>query len=301
MNTYLSIYDYLGAPTGQNTAALVGNVFRFTAVQQAGATLLIVPTTALTVQLQPYDTLSIFDGPNSELIQVSTMTLPNSTAIRLLSGLQYQHNPGVAVCSDGTGGSLATQLFTASQWIEDTCHQALWATTYTNEILTMPTMRAALDNEHNLHFRPRHFPITAISALSIQTTQLDPIAYDPTQAIIDADQQTVDIPNLAPIPSSMQSQQTVPYVMTPQLSRRQNAWITLTYTAGYSTLPWPVRRAGILLTSACMAELSNPVGADSIQTGKRNVTFMLRGDQSGDSLLVKQAMKLLQPYIAEAL
>lgn len=224
-----------------------------------------------------------------------------ATGIPLLNPTAYAHVAGTPYCTDGISGSLGEQIFTASKWIEDEiCHQALWQTAYTNEILTMPTMRAAIDNQRNLHFRPRHFPITTLTSVSVMTSQGNPIGFDPTAAIIDSDQQTVDIPLLVAL-SGNQANQGSPWLWQ-TISRQTNAWVTLAYTAGFAigAMPRLVERACGLLTSVCFAQLENPVGADQINQGKRQVQFMLRGDTSGESLLVKEAEKILGPYITES-
>jgi hypothetical protein len=301
--TYIDCLQYRKQPTGLSVAIAnyIGNSGHISAAV-AGATSLTVPAT--TVAQVQYDSVWIFDGPNSEVVQIGAAgALSGATSLPLQAGTQYAHAAGTPYCTDGTAGSLGQQIFIASQWIEDDiCFQSLWATTYTGEILTMPTMRAALDNQQNLHFRPRHFPVTALSAVSIQTNTQYSLSYDPTQAIIDSDQQTVDLPVMSLLSTSGSSAQANPWYPALPFGRSSNAWLTLTYTAGYAqgALPWPIVRACTLLVSECFLQLENPMGADSIQQGKRNVTFMLRGDTSGESLLVKQAVKLLSKYVMQS-
>lgn len=306
-STYINPYQYLRQPTGLSLAVVpnyIGNLFRLTSANAAGVTSLTVPNTAAQTPLNAFDNLYIFDGPNSEIVQVASITVNGSTTIPLIAATQYAHSSGVVVCSDGPSGSLGEQIFTASQWIEDDiCFQALWSVTYTGEKLTLPTMRAALDNQGNLHFRPRHFPITALTSVTIQTNAFNAVAYDPTQAIIDSDQQTVDLAPLAVLATQSSSQitQSSPWLWG-VFGRATTAWVTLTYTSGFAVnaLPYPIVRACALLTSECFSQLENPVGADSIQQNKRNVTFVVRGEISGESLLVKQAQKLLAKYIAQS-
>lgn len=298
-NTYLTVYDYLNTPTGQQTVTLVGNTWRFAAQQNAGASSLSVPGSAVQQQINAYDTVYIFDGASSETVQASALVTQDSTAIPLVTPTQYQHNAGVACCTDGVGGSLAAQLFTASAWIEDICHQSLVVSTYSGEILSMPTLRASFDEQYILWFRPRHFPITALSAISIQTQPTNAVAYDPTQAGIDGDRQLVQISNLQPIPGN---QQQAPYPFPPgsrPWSRNAKATLTITYSSGYSPIPYPVQRAAILLTNELLGLPSNPIGSDQINEGDRSVIFAIRGDTSGESALIKKARGLLQPYIVE--
>lgn len=297
-NTYIDCISYSKQPTGLVLGGYIGNMARMSAVL-LGATSLTVPP--LAVALNQYDAVYVFDGPSSEELQVGAGgAIAGATSIPLLNPTQFAHNAGTPYCTDGTAGSLGEQIFTASRWIEDDiCFQSLWQTAYTGEILTMPTMRAAIDNQQNLHFRPRHFPITALTSVSIKTSQLSSTGYDVTQAIIDADQQTVDIPLLSALSSQGQPQQGSPWLW-PSLGRTTNAWVTIAYTAGFTALPRPVSRACTLLTSECFQQMENPMGAAEIAQNKRHVVFTLRGDQSGESLLFKQATKLLQAYITES-
>ncbi len=300
-STYLDCFQYQQQPTGFSVAGYIGNQFRFSADQPIGTTL-TVPASAIQSALSPYAFLYIFDELNSEIVQVATETPVSSTSITLVSPTQYTHNTGVAVCSDGPKGSLGQQIFTSSQWIEDICHQSLWDSTYSDEILTLPTMRAAYDNQWNLHFRPRHFPITHLASITLKASNNFVVTLDHTQAIIDADQQTVDLPNTYTTNSTIPQTAQYGYPFFASINRTRNAWITLEYTSGYPSgqLPWTIQRACTLLASEMYVQLSNPIGADSITQGKRAVTFAIRGDTSGDSLLVKQAVKLLAPYIAES-
>jgi hypothetical protein len=300
VSTYIDHITYLKQPTGLTLTTYVGNNARLSANVLADATSLTVPVT--TVALSQYDPVYVFDGPNSEQLQVgSGGAILGATSIPLQVATAFAHNAGTPYCTDGTAGSLGEQIFIASRWIEDDiCHQALWQTAYTNEILTMPTMRASIDSQRNLHFRPRHFPITTLTSLSIMTVQGNSISYDPTAAIIDSDQQTVDIPMLTAVGGN-QANQGNPWLWR-TVNRTSNAWLTLAYTAGFAVgaLPPPVTRACTLLTSECFSTLVNPTGADQINQGKRSVMFMLRGDTSGESLLIKNAIKYLTPYIAES-
>lgn len=300
-STYTDSIAYLKQPTGLMLTAYVGNNARLSADATAGATSLTVPATS--VALSQYDSLYIFDGPNSEQLQVGAGgATQGSTSIPLQAATTYAHVAGTVYCTDGTSGSLGEQIFIASRWIEDDfCHQALWQTAYTNEILTMPTMRASIDNQNNLHFRPRHFPITVLTSVSIETVQGNPISFDPTAAIIDSDQRTVDIPLLTALTSGNQANQGSPWLWQ-TVNRSSNAWVTIAYTAGFAVgaLPPAITRAATLLTSEMFSQVVNPVGADSINQGKRQVVFAIRGDTSGESLLVKQARTILQPYDMES-
>jgi hypothetical protein len=299
-NCYIDAISYKNAATGMVLNMLYGNIGRIATTAQ-GATSLTV-TAGLATALNQYDSIYVTDGPSSEVLQVgSGGAIQGATSIPLQAGTQYAHAGGTAYCTDGTLGSLGQAIFEASRRVEDICYQSLYSTTYTGEILTMPTMRAAIDNRANLHFRPRHFPISTLTSVTVQLDQNYIVTLDPSQAIMDSDQLTVDIPNMTSI--GQQQGHSAPYPLLWQpLTRQSNAWITLTYTAGYSaaTLPQTITRACKLLVNDALGQLENPIGADSIQQNKRNVTFTLRGDTSGESLLYKQAAALLSPYIAQS-
>lgn len=300
VSTYIDCITYSKAPTGLMLTTQVGNIGRIQSCTAGATSLTLVAAT--TVVLSQYDAIYVTDGPNSEVLQVGAAgAIVGATSIPLQGATQYAHAGGTPYCTDGSQGSLGQAIFEASRWLEDICHQSLWQTAYTGEILTMPTMRAAIDNQGNLHFRPRHFPITTLSSVSIQQNQQFVINLDQGQAIIDADQMTVDVPNVNALASGQGVGNSQAYIWQP-LNRYANAWITLGYTAGFAVgqLPWAVTRAATLLTSDCFGQMQNPVGADQINQGKRQVQFMLRGDTSGESLLRKQAITLLSPYIAQS-
>ena len=300
-STYIDSIAYLKQPTGLQLSSYVGNNARLTNTAAAGATSLSVVAGSST--LYQYDPVYVFDGPNSEVLQVGAAGAnPGATSIPLQSATAFQHAAGTVYCTDGTAGSLGEQIFTASTYIEDEiCHQALWQTAYTNEILTMPTMRASIDNQANIHFRPRHFPITMLTTMSIKRNNLVTTSYDVTQAIIDSDQQTVDVPLVAEISNNGQPAQGSPWQWSGP-PRQLNGWLTIAYTAGYAPgqLPKTIERACTLIVSDQFVPIANPVGAAEITQGKRTVVYDLRGEVNPDSGLVRRAIKMLSPYVTQA-
>lgn len=300
-STYLDIFQYLRKPSGLITSGYYGNAFRFATTQAAGASSLAIPASAITEAMNAYDNLYIFDGLNSEVVQVASTVSPSVTSVSLVNPTVYQHKAGIVACSDGTSTiSLAEQIFIASQWVEDICHQSLWVSTYSNEVLTMPTMRASVNNEGVLWFRPRHFPITDLTAISIKADPLSVVQYDPTQAIIDSEQQLISIRNLVPLSNTPGNSQVTSNSPWNARSRNRQQWLTITYDSGWTNLPSTIVRACSLLVNQCFVQTANSLGADSIVEGERNVVFTMRGDTSGESLLVKEAQRLLQPYVMEA-
>lgn len=272
---------------------------RFTSIGHVADTTLN-NTPNLTVPLNQYDQVTIFDGPNSEMVIVASTASAGASSFTIQApGLQFQHAAGVPMCSNGVLGSLADQIVDASAWLEaDFTYQPLFQATYTNEVLPLPSMLASIDTQNMLLFRPIHFPVTAVSAISIAAIQGQGMVLDATQAFIDANQQYVRVPVLnATGPASQ--------VYFPQMpfNRQQQQWLTITYTAGYlvSALPADVRDGAILLTSAILSRRANPTGADQIDIGKKRLVTTLRGDNTGEGLLVKEARRKLARYKVRAI
>lgn len=304
MNTYIDCFDYLRGTHGLEVSSLIGNMARFTSTQSAGAATLTVPASgsnSVTVALNYFDRLTIFDGASTEVVQVgSAGATVGATSIPLLTGttLQYNHNAGVAWCSDGVMGSLADQIVDASAWIEQVCYQSLLLATYTSEQLTMPTARACLSNRGSLTFRPRHFPVTGVTALSITTASQTAVGYDVSSVSFDGNHRLCAIRVLKTLSGQQQSSPTN-LVQVP-FDRNTEADLYITYTAGYAynALPGDLKEAAILVTSDLLAKRNNPVGAPDLSTGAIHISAVLRGDLSGESILIKRALSILSKRYA---
>lgn len=297
-NCYIDFYQYRRSPSGLESDSLLGNAMRLSALTSAGATSLPV-TPATTQDLHQYDQVTIFDGPNSEVVQVNIDSNMPIASIPLVAGTQFQHAAGTPCCSDGPLGSLADQIVDASAWLEaDFTYQPLFQATYTNEVLPLPTMRASITNKNALLFRPMHFPVTALLSVSLQQQQGNATPIDITQAFIDATQQYVKIPVINA--TGTQSQ-----VIFPQLpmDRTADQWITISYTAGFTQaqLPPDIRDVAVLLTSVILSRRQNPTGADSIDFADKKLVATLRGDNTGEGLLVKEARRKASRYKVKAI
>jgi hypothetical protein len=291
MNLYATVFDIQRNPTGLELGSLIGNVARLSSAVIVGATSLsVMPIT--TVALAINDRITIFDGSSSEVVSVASTVAIGQASIPLLVGTQYAHVQYTALCSDGVMGSLADQVVDASAELENYLQQSLFQATYT-ETLRMPSMRASIDNEGLLVFRPRHFPVMADTGISIARSNAQTLTYDASQAIIDGGQQVVSVPWLV-VGSGGGST----YSIMPTISRSASLYLTITYTAGYpaASMPGDVREACVLLTCDILAKRLNPLGAADIQSGDRRVSSVLRGDNSGESLLFKRAAKILDTY-----
>ncbi len=290
-STYIDCFQYLRATTGLETASLIGNKGRLSSAVIAGATSLPVTPNVL-VALNAFDNLTIFDGQNSEQVQVGIAgAAQGSSSIPLLQPLQFAHAQYTTYCTDGTIGSLADEIVNASSWIEDQCQQSLFQQTYTNEILDIPSMAASIDNQGMLNFRPRHFPVTAVTALTIQSNQSDPIAYYQSQIILDTERQFVTVPWLSPLPSSGAGSWSL--FSSPPYSRQQNLFLTITYTAGWNPIPGDIRDCAVLRTSAMLARRQNPAGAVTVKMGKRELSWHVSGKEVPDNLFNNEAKAII--------
>ena len=290
--SYISWVDYTLSPEGLEYASLLGNACYLSSAVTAGAISLPV-TPGTTVNLNFLDKITIYDGLSTEQVMVASTTNAGASSIPLMApGLQYAHAQYTPCSSKGTLGDLGSEILKASGWLENITKQSLWNTTQT-ETLRMPSMRASIDNPQVLTFRTKQYPIAAINSLFIGTNLSTLQQYDQTQAIIDANE-LVTVPQLIATGSGSSTYS----IVQSQVNRRMNAYLQVNYTAGYtaSAMPSDVKDAAILLTSSLLSRRDNPIGADSVKEGQGQIVATLRGDQSGDSLLVKNAKFLLSNY-----
>jgi len=299
-NTYLDCFDFLRSTSGLETASLIGNTGRFTTTQAQGSSSLTVPATgfgSITVGLGFFDQLTIFDGSQTEVVLVgSAGAAVGATSIPLVNPTQFAHAVGVPWCTDGIEGSLADQIVAASAWIERECYQPLLTTTWTSEPLYMPSMRAAIANDGALTFRPRHWPVQSVSAIRLAYTPTLGTTYDATQVFIDGNHRLCSVPNLIQFPAS-QSSNAIP----PPPARSQSVQLQISYVSGYdyATIPEDLQEAAILVTADMVAKRHNPVGATDLADGGSHITVVLRGDLTGESILIKRALRTLAKYSVE--
>lgn len=283
-STYIDIFAFLRATTGLETASLTGNKGRLSSAVVAGAiSLPIIPQ--LTVSLNMFDQITIFDGGNSEVCQVGADT-PAGTSIPLLQPLQSNHAQYTTFCTDGVLGSLADMIVNASGWIEYVCQQSLFPQTYTNETLDIPSLSASIDNQGMLNFAPRHFPVTAETGITVKSNNQNTIDFDASQIIIDSAKQMVSVPWLSVVGSNTSTWQSAP-----PYSRQQNLFLLVDYTAGWNPIPPDIHDVAILRTSALLARRMNPSGAVDVVMGKRKQSFLTR--EGAVSQLTQEAEKIL--------
>jgi len=290
MNTYITCFDYLRAPSGQETASLLGNIGHLSSSVSTGATSL--PTATLTVALNVYDQVYIFDGTNSEVAIVSFVASIGATRISV-QPLQFSHNAGVPYCSDGANGSLASAILQASQRVETFCQQALLQTTYASEQSPLRTLSANITSDGYLHFRTRHFPIQSVSALALVLDSVTTLTLDPTQCVFNSRAMSVDVPIVSTLGSTTQLLSAFP-----PLTQLDPGWLQYSYVAGYAytSLPADIQRACVLFTSEILSDRFNPMGAVVESMGKRHISQYARGRTTLESPAQIRAYELLTPY-----
>lgn len=284
--TYTDPFQYRRAPTGLESDSLVGNLTRLSGPVTLGAVSLPL-TINTTVALAVDDQITIFDGPNSEVVTVTATTGSGASAIPVSATLAA-HAAKVVICSNGAQGSLADMIVDAGAWLENICQQPRYQATFTEQ-LKQPTMRAAIDVSGAIVLRPRKFPITSVSSISYQTDPTNVIPLSTAYATIEPELITIPV-----IAATGGTQGNMALVSRP-VSRQTRVWYNLTYTAGYApgTIPGHITEAGMCLVSALLADRQNSTGAAEVQMGKRHLVAYLRGDISGKAGLIKRAEFLL--------
>lgn len=292
MNTYISILDYLRAPSGHDTSTLVGNVATLSAAVTAGVMSLSL-NQPLTAAQSTGDRVTIFDGSSSEVV---TLTLPADVGATTLqcTAVAAAHAAGTPICTDGSGGSLADMIVNASAQIEAFCRQPLLQTTHVNEVLPLRTMRAAVTRDYGLTLRPKQFPVTTVTAATIVIDATTRLTLDVSQAFIDVDAQLVSIATL----TTTSGTSGFWGLFGPAVARTQSGFVQLSYTAGYlyASLPSDVRQACTWLVSDLLSDRRNPTGAAEVKLGDVQLVTRLRGETTGRSVLVMRAESALTPY-----
>lgn len=296
VGAYIDVPTYLRAATNQETASLLGLSTTVGAGSAAaGVTSLPVAASAGWAA----GPLWLLDGPYSEVVQVTGINGANLTLAA--PGTLFAHAAGVSASQAGTAGALGELILRASAWIESYCAHGSLATDRSlyavarQERWGMPGIRAALDRDGVLVIRPGHWPVQSVAVVAIDLGDGQTLALDATQVELPSGGRLVEVPYLlsaAPSPGQML------VLETAGLSRSRRQWATLTYTGGLtiSAVPYDVQQACVWVTSELLAERRNPTGAAAMKLGKYEVQARLRGDETGDSLLLMQAKAALAPY-----
>lgn len=293
MNLYTDPYAYLRAASGHDTSIVIGNLARLASPGVTAGVTSIPVAPPTTVVLNVNDIVTIFDATSSEEVTVTTTANIGTTSISC-SATQYAHAAGTPICSDGTQGSLASMIVTASSEIEGYCRQPLLAASYSNERLPLRSMRAAITRDYALLIRPLHAPVQSVSSLTLQFDAGTSFTLDATQALIDTTAQLVNVARVTTTSGSIS-----PGWQGPAAFPTTPGFVLISYTAGLytaTTLPREVRQACTWLASDLLGDRRNPTGAAEAKYGDVSLTTRLRGDKTERSGLVIRAYEILDRY-----
>ncbi|HEX6818440.1 MAG TPA: hypothetical protein VF120_08700 [Ktedonobacterales bacterium] len=218
-----------------------------------------------------------------------------------MPGTAFAHAAGVSASQAGASVSLADAILRASAWMENYCRQgtptgdrSLYAISRT-ERWGMPGTRAWLDGDAVLAVRPGHFPVQSVASVSVTLLDATALSLDVSQS------QVASSGRLIEQPLTLTAFTALPVVPSgPLLSRSRRAWVSVAYTGGVSpgSLPYDMAQACVWATSELLGERRNPWGAASVRQGKFALEARLRGDTTGDSILLLQAKAALELYRA---
>lgn len=294
MNCYIDPLIYQRAPTGMETATLVGACGYLGAAGAAQGTTTLPLALPLQMNLPIGTRVTLFEGGSSEVITLTQNASVGVSTSLTVTATQYAHTGACVFCTDGFYGSLADVMVRASRRLENKCMQSLMQASYT-DTLPLQSMQAAISKEHQLYIRPRNFPVTAVTALSIESVANQSLTLDPSQAIIDTLRQSVYVPILQAAGAGGSGSwsyvfQTLPFDMSTPGD------IIITYTSGfaYASMPVDVQEACILYASAELARRLNPTGAAETMMNKTRTRYRIVGDPLGANALAAEADRLLE-------
>lgn len=292
LSAYIDVPRYLRWPSGLETASLLGLNTTLAAQMAAGATSLVVVSSAGWSAGLAW----VLDGPVSEVVSV-TGSADGTHMTIAAPGLQFAHGAGVSISQAGSGGCLAEVILDASADMENYCMQgqegtdrALFALSRTEKYL-LPSSRAFLTNSQTLTLRPSHFPIASVSAIAIDLGLGQTVTLDASVAEIDSAGRLIQLPylltNALTVGQELLLDRYGPY----GLSRSGPYWVSVTYSGGVSgspitAVPYDIQRAALYIVADYLAQRQNPTGASEYALGKRRVVARQRGDLVGDSLLL---------------
>ena len=277
ISAYIDIPTYLRAPTGQETASLLGLNTTVGGGSNVPAGTLSLPVVASAGWAA--GPLWLLDGPSSEVVQVTGAA--DATHLTLAApGTALAHAPGVSASQAGVGGSLAEVILRASAWIENYCQQgtsadrSLFALSRT-EKWGMPGRRALLDVDGTLVMRPGHFPVQSVASLAQITGE---------GRLIEAPLVFTGAAPFAVIPTA--------------LTRAGRQWVSVTYTGGFAAgaVPYDVQQACVWMVSELLSARRNPSGAATVKQGTNELVARPWRDTTGDSILLVQAKAALSAW-----
>jgi len=293
ISAYIDVPTYLRAPTGQESASLLGlntTVGGGSSVPAGTLSLPVVSSAGWAA-----GPLWLLDGPSSEMVQVTGAA--DATHLTLAApGTAMAHTPGVSTSQAGAGGSLAEVILRASAWIENYCQQgtsadhSLFALSRT-EKWGMPGRRALLDVDGTLVMRPGHFPVQSVASLAVQ------LPSGATQNLDLSLAQITGVGRLIEAPLVFTG--AAPFAALPTaLTRAGRQWVIVTYMGGFAAgvVPYDVQQACVWMVSELLSARRNPSGAATVKQGTNELVARPWRDTTGDSILLVQAKAALAAW-----
>jgi hypothetical protein len=293
ISAYIDVPTYLRAPTGQESASLLGLNTAIGGGSSVPAGMLSLPVVSSAGWSA--GPLWMLDGPLSEVVQVTGAA--DATHLTLAaSGTTQTHAPGVSASQAGAGGSLAEVILQASAWIENYCQQgtsadhSLFALSRT-EKWGMPRRRALLDVDGTLVLRPGHFPVQLVASLAGQLPSGATQNLDLSLAQITGEGRLIEAPLVIT--------GAAPFAVIPTaLTRAGRQWVSVTYTGGFAVgaVPYDMQQACIWMVSELLSARRNPSGAATVKQGTNELVARPWRDTTGDSILLVQAKAALAAW-----
>jgi hypothetical protein len=293
LSAYIAVPAYLRAPTGQETASLLGvnTTIGGGSNVPAGTLSLPVGSSARWVA----GPLWLLDEPSSKVVQVTGAADATHLTLATL-GKVNAHTQGVSASQAGAGGSPAKVILRASAWIENYCQQgvsadhSLFALSRT-EKWGMPGRRALLDVDGTLVMRPGHFPVQSVASLAVQLPSGATQNLDLSLAQITDDGRLIE--------ATLIFTGAAPFVALPTaLTRAGRQWVIVSYTGGFTAgaVPYDVRQACVWMVSELLSAQRNPFGAATVKQGTNELVARPWRDTTGDSILLTQARAALAAW-----
>jgi hypothetical protein len=300
---YVDVPAFVRGAMGIETASLLGGNSQLASAAAQGATSLVVADGTNFAAGVGW----ILDGASSELITIASVS---GATLTLGEGTQAAHGAGVCVATGGASGSLAEALVRASAWVEGYCGHGrpgnasdpLLFALSRSERYRLPGPHATLDPAGVLTVRPLHFPVQAVSALTLDWGLGQTWTLDVTQLEFPGTARSFDVPPPLPVTG------TTGFVGAPggwprawsdiALSRSGPLWVALTYIGGLtaSALPYDFVQAVSWVACHLLGYRENPTGAAERRMGKKALVSRLRGDLGDESLLLADAKRALAGY-----
>ena len=182
--------------------------------------------------------------------------------------------------------TLSGMITRASAWVDNYLNYSLKVEDITDELA-----EANVTTDGDLMIFTRKIPIVSVSKIGLKLGE-----YDTSLEIEDSSgNKYYDIPEpqhhiLYPF---QQLQLTGKVALKNLLQVRTRLYFTqVSYRAGYETIPDAIKDAVNLVTKDIFQRQRNPVGVSGVSQGGISITY-----RAGESVLLKDAKRLLEPYV----